>query len=244
MLTSFLAALQFLTILPPIVRRPFTMSELGNSVGFFPLVGGGLGLILWGVAWGLSQLLATPVVATLILILWLLSTGAIHFDGFLDMCDGIFGGSDPESRLNIMRDHRVGAFATAGGAVLLLLQFAALTSMPDKWLGPSLLLAPIWGRWAAAQAIVWMPYAREQGLGRAMKDHARWPQALLATILLIPIFFFFPVAAAVAMLTSIVVVMGISIFALRRIPGLTGDVYGAIIIITEVAVLVLLTTLT
>ncbi len=35
---ALMAALQFLTIVPPIVRRPFTAAEMGRAVGFFPLV--------------------------------------------------------------------------------------------------------------------------------------------------------------------------------------------------------------
>lgn len=241
MLTSFLAALQFLTILPPIVRRPFTHSELGRSVGFFPLVGWIIGAALWCVAWGVGWIFPMPVVAAITLATWLLLTGAIHFDGFLDMCDGLFGGHDPESRLTIMRDHRVGAFATAGGALLLLMLFAALISLDTMMLGPALLLAPVLGRWAAAQAIIWTPYARQQGLGRAMKDNARWPQSLLASLFILPAFILIPIPASAGFLTTLVTLAGILIITLRRIPGLTGDIYGAIIVITEAATLVLLT---
>ena len=35
----FLAALQFLTIAPPLVKRVFTEKELGQAAGFYPLVG-------------------------------------------------------------------------------------------------------------------------------------------------------------------------------------------------------------
>ena len=41
-------AAQFLTTMPPLIKRPFTPQELGRSVAFFPLVGLGLGLTLAG----------------------------------------------------------------------------------------------------------------------------------------------------------------------------------------------------
>jgi len=238
MLTSFLAALQFLTITPPLIRRPFSMPELGRSVGFFPAVGWIIGGILWGLARALTPILPSSVAAALLMGLWIIITGAIHFDGFLDMCDGLFGGHDADARLRIMRDHRVGAFATAGGGLLLLLQFAALSSMTPALRSWALLLAPVLGRWAAAQAIVWAPYARPQGLGRAMKDNARWPQALLATIFLAPMFWFFPLAAALGLAAALLTLGGVLFITLRRIPGLTGDIYGAIIVLVEVATLV------
>ena len=217
------------------------MPELGQAVGFFPLVGWLLGAVLWGVFSLLTSFFPPPVLAALLLTLWLLFSGAIHFDGFLDMCDGLFGGRTPEARLEIMRDHRVGAFATAGGSLLLLTAFAALTAIPPIRMGTALLLAPVFGRWAAAQAIVWLPYARPQGLGRAMKDHARWPQALLATLILAPACFFFPLASLYAGLATLLMLGLILLITLRRIPGLTGDSYGAIITLTEIAVLIAFT---
>ena len=50
-------------------------------------------------------------------------------DGFLDTCDGLLGGSDPEKRMEIMRDERVGAYALSGGALLLLIKFSTLASI-------------------------------------------------------------------------------------------------------------------
>src|SRR5262249_36699274 len=49
-----LAAMQFLTIAPPLVRRSFTAAELGRAVGYFPLVG----LLIGGFLVGLDRLLA------------------------------------------------------------------------------------------------------------------------------------------------------------------------------------------
>ena len=45
---SFLAALQFLTVIPPLVRRPFTDEEMVRSLGYFPVVGVLLGGLLAG----------------------------------------------------------------------------------------------------------------------------------------------------------------------------------------------------
>src|SRR5437773_449626 len=45
---GFLAALQFLTVVPPLIRRPLTPVELGRAVGWFPLVGVLLGVALIG----------------------------------------------------------------------------------------------------------------------------------------------------------------------------------------------------
>jgi adenosylcobinamide-GDP ribazoletransferase len=237
---SLLAAFQFLTTFPALIRRAFTAQELGRAVGFFPLVGLALGGILYGLASGLQVIFPSPVVAAILLAAWLLLTRALHFDGFLDSCDGLFGGFSPERRLEIMRDSRVGAFGVAGGGLLLLTKYAAIASLPHL---TGLLLAPIMGRWVLSMAIFAYPYAREKGLGRDMKDNVHWQQVILSTVVAVVAAWLF--AGWTGLLTfalaASVLWLGAS-FILRRIPGLTGDSYGALCELAEVAVLLLFTT--
>ena len=239
-MTSLLAAFQFLTILPAVIRRSFTAQELGRAVGYFPLVGLVLGVVLFGLGSGLPLIFPPAVVAIFILITWLLLTRALHFDGFLDTCDGLFGGFTPERRLEIMRDSRVGAFGVAGGGLLLLAKYAAILSLSHF---SGLVLAPIMGRWVLSIAIFTYPYAREKGLGRDMKDNVRWPQVTLSTgITVLAAWFFAGWTGLLAFaLAAIVLWLGAG-FILRRIPGLTGDSYGALCELTELVVLLLFTT--
>jgi len=169
---SLLTAFQFLTTFPAVIRRAFTTRELGRAVGYFPLVGLALGGVLYGLGSGLELIFPAHVVAVFILAIWLLLTRALHFDGFLDTCDGLFGGFTPERRLEIMRDSRVGAFGVAGGGLLLLAKYVAIISLPHL---TGLLLAPVMGRWVLSIAIFAYPYARDKGMGRDMKDNVRWP---------------------------------------------------------------------
>jgi len=237
----FFAALQFLTVVPPVVRRAFTPHELGRAVGFYPLVGALLGLALAGLNAGLLQIFLPGVVPALVLVAWIVLTGALHLDGFLDSCDGLLGGWAPEKRLHIMRDERVGAFGLAGGVSLLLLKFTTLSTTSERAL--ALVLAPTLGRWGMALAVVAFPYARPEGLGKAAKDHAGWRQVALATVFALATAALAGgwrglVALAVAALTMLIVAR----FALARLPGLTGDLYGAICEIVELATLLFWTT--
>ncbi len=226
------AALQFLTIVPPLIRRPFTADELGRSVGWFAAVGLLIGGALAGVDYGLGFVFPPGVAAALVLAAWVLVTGALHLDGFLDTCDGLFGGHTPEARLRIMRDERAGAFAVIGGVLLLLVKYACLAALANRT--EALLVAPTVGRGAMAVAVVAFPYARAEGLGRAMKDRAGAWQAVLA--------------AATAVLTAGLAAGWLGLAAvgvaapatlagaalvLRRLPGLTGDVYGALCEVIE-----------
>jgi adenosylcobinamide-GDP ribazoletransferase len=237
---SLLTAFQFLTTFPAIIRRAFTAQELGRAVGYFPLVGLALGGVLYGMEAGLSLIFPAQAVAVFILAAWLLLTRALHFDGFLDTCDGLFGGFTPERRLEIMRDSRVGAFGVAGGGMLLLAKYAAIVSLPQL---SGLLLAPVLGRWAVSIAIFAFPYAHEKGMGRDMKDNVRWLEVILATVVtLLAVWFFASWTSLLAFaIAGVVLWIGVS-FILRRIPGLTGDSYGALCELIELVTMLFFST--
>jgi len=237
---SLLAAFQFLSITPAIVKRAFTPTELGRSVGWYPLVGAAVGGVLLAANWGLAQIGLGPLTTAAILIaLWLLLTRALHLDGWMDAWDGLFGGWTPERRLEIMRDSRVGAFGVAAGIAVLLIQAGALSESARLW--PALLIAPVLGRWAMSLVLVIYPYGRASGLGRAMKDHARWPQAVLATVIAGAVVWFGAGRTGLlALALGGIAALLAAEFARRRIGGgLTGDLYGAICVLVETGVLVL-----
>lgn len=235
-LQGFLVAMQFLTISPALIKRAFTERELGQATAYFPLVGACIGAVLWGANLLLGEWFSPIVRSALVLGLWVLLSGALHLDGFLDSCDGLLGGASPEARMAIMKDSRVGAFGFAGGMLLSLLKFAALSSLPDR--SVALLLAPTLGRWGMAVGIFAFPYARPQGLGKAMKEFTTGWQVGLATL------FAFGFCGLLAGLTGLLagllaalIAWLVARFALSRIPGLTGDIYGAINELVELGVL-------
>jgi adenosylcobinamide-GDP ribazoletransferase len=235
-LCPFLAALQFLTIAPPLVRRPFTPVEMGRAVGYFPLVGVLLGGLLAGLDRGLEVILPAGVATALVLAAWVTLTGALHLDGFMDTCDGLLGGHSPEERLRILRDERVGAYAVSGGVLLLLVKYTALAAAPNR--ATAMVLAPTLGRWGMTLAVVAFPYARPEGLGRTMKDQAGRGQAVLAVGIALAASWFAGgwLGLAVMALAGVATWVGAS-FALGHLPGLTGDIYGAICEVVETLVL-------
>jgi adenosylcobinamide-GDP ribazoletransferase len=235
---AFFAALQFLTIMPPVLRQMSTPREMGRAVGFFPLVGLLLGGVLLGIDEAARLFWAPGLVAALVLAVWVISSGALHLDGLLDTCDGLLGGRTVEDRLRIMKDPRVGAFGVAGGTLFVLLKYMALASLEDRT--AAFLLAPVLGRWGMVLAIVLFPYARAEGLGRSLKDHAGWRAIAFATL---------TAGAAcwlaagerglLALAVAFVATWLAARFTLQRLPGLTGDIYGAICEIVELLVLLI-----
>src|SRR6185503_2707874 len=127
-MVAIIAAFQFLTIFPTLIKRMFTSQEMGHAVAWFPLVGIVLGLALYGVNTLAQLVFPASVSAALTLFVSVIFTRAFHLDGFMDTCDGLFGGWTPERRLEIMKDSRMGAFGVAGGILVLLTEYAALQS--------------------------------------------------------------------------------------------------------------------
>lgn len=236
--TAFLAAFEFLTIFPSGLKRAITPAELGQATGFYPMVGLGLGAILAGVGFLLHRIIPAGLSSVLILILWVIATGGLHLDGFLDACDGLFGGHTPQERLAIMSDERLGAFGLAGGVLLMLCKYAALNAIQNPSI--ALLIAPVLGRWGMTLALTIFPYGKSQGVGREIKDHISRRELALATAtaLLVSLLGGWAIGM-IAFSTVALLVWAGGRFVMRRIPGMTGDIYGALNEIVEAMILVI-----
>ena len=77
LVTPPIAAMQFLTVFPPLIRRMLTPSEMGRAVGCFSLVGALLGGLLAALDWGLGYVLPQPVSTVMVLGASILATGAM-----------------------------------------------------------------------------------------------------------------------------------------------------------------------
>jgi len=232
------AALQFLTIIP--VKRQFSPKEVGRSIGYFPVVGIFIGLVLAGLNYLLSLFLPPAVVNVLLVVSLVVLSGALHLDGLVDTCDGIAGHKTPEERWQVMHDSRAGGFGIIGVCCLLLIKYISLNSVPQSLIMLTLILLPVASRWAMVYAVFAYPYARPSGLGKVFKQGAGWPQLTMATLIALA------VAAALFQLTGLVIMFAIWVIVVamaaylkRKFSGLTGDTYGAINEVAEVCVLLL-----
>jgi len=239
-MVSLIAAFQFLTIFPTLIKRMFTSQEMGRAVGWFPLVGVALGLALYGVNYSARLIFPASISAALTLFAWVIFTRAFHLDGFMDTCDGLFGGWTPERRLEIMKDSRMGAFGVAGGVLVLLTEYASLHSSLNLF--PALLLSTTLGRWVSPLVISAFPYAREDGLGIEMKRNVSLREVLIATLITaITAWFISGWLGFALMLGTALLGFLVALYAMRLLPGLTGDIYGTVTTLVEMSVLVYFT---
>jgi adenosylcobinamide-GDP ribazoletransferase len=224
------------------VSGEITPRLTARAMAWFPVVGLMLGGVLALADVGLRALFPPLVGAALLLATWVVLTGALHLDGLLDCCDGLLAARPPEKRLEILRDTRVGAFAVVGAVCLLLVKFAALVELAPDHRISALLAIPALARAAMVYAARAYPYARSgPGLGRLFREALTWREVAFAAAVAVA-------AAGLALgtlglalaLCVLLMTVAIAWWVRRRIPGLTGDVYGAINELTEVGALLCL----
>ncbi|GAG42083.1 unnamed protein product, partial [marine sediment metagenome] len=136
------------TIIPLPQRGKVSPEEVGRSIGYFPVVGIIIGLILAGLNWLLGLFLPPTVVNALLIVCLVVISGVLHLDGFIDTCDGIAGHKTPEERWQVMHDSRAGGFGIIGAICLLLVKWVSLNSVPGSLLMATLVLMPVVSRWA------------------------------------------------------------------------------------------------
>jgi adenosylcobinamide-GDP ribazoletransferase len=243
---ELVAAVRFLTILPMPGRAQLFEKDEANArfvVGctYFPLVGLLLACLFCLLLLLLMSLVPQLALAALLVVGLVILTGGLHLDGLMDTCDGIFGGSTRERKLEIMRDSRVGSFGVLGGACILLLKFALFASMSVHVLSLALLVVLPSARWAIVLALRVFPSARPTGLGSAFHQAVTTEQLVLAGIIALVI-----VLAAghliglVVWVTVTMTTLVLGLWITRSIGGLTGDSYGAITEVMEVVALLVL----
>jgi adenosylcobinamide-GDP ribazoletransferase len=235
---NFLAAIGFLTSIP-IGKRAMEGKSLAGSAVYFPLVGLVLGFILAGVDYGLGRVLPNLLTSAITVTVLILLTGALHFEGFVDSCDGLFGGHTRERRLEIMRTKNVGAYAVAAGVLLLILKFAAIASLTAGWdRFWIIVLFPAISRWGMTLALSIFPYAREQGLGKAFRGVKLAHVVIAGAIALIAAVIFACLSGVILFVIATIISILAGLWITRMLGGLTGDIYGAINELSEVIVLV------
>ena len=160
-LRSFITAMRTLTILP----MPGKDAErMANALYYFPLVGALIGGLVTLVVWLLGGVLAWSVgagVAGVCVSAWV--TRGLHLDGLSDTVDGYYGAATRERRLEIMKDHHVGAFGVVAIVLVLLMKTAALSQLAIyghwAWIPVPFILA----RLIQVLLAVTLPYARNEG---------------------------------------------------------------------------------
>jgi adenosylcobinamide-GDP ribazoletransferase len=228
-------ALGFLTRVPVADREPLTAARLSAAAPWFPVVG----LVVGGVLGGTRLLadLALPAGAATVLALAaaLVVTGALHEDGLADVADGLGAHVSRERRLEIMRDPRVGTFGVLAVVLALLLAWSLLSGLSGVDCLRAALVGHVLGRWATLPLALAFGPARRDGKGRLL--HVTPVGLALGTAVAVAVALVAgrPGPGAVALGVCAVVAGGTGAAMARMLGGMTGDTYGAVTKLVELA---------
>lgn len=253
-LRHYLLAVQFFTRLPITGALAqwvgFSPAMLRASAAHFPGVGWLVGIAACAVFAVLSLALPdtsfTPLAAAVgSTLATVLLTGGFHEDGLADVADGLGGSSQRERALEIMKDSRVGAFATMALIFALLAKVSLLAVLASH--SPTAVLAALLGghvlsRFWPLLLIRTLSYVGNEADSKSKPLAQRiepvglaialsWCVVPLAIALLAQGFVF--VATSVA--ASALALLWMRWLFARRLQGFTGDCLGATQQVCEIA---------
>lgn len=234
---SFLIALTFLSIFPAPRRFPeWNERNLRFFCVMIPVVG-----FVFAACWALLSFglgragnLSPTLRGFVMTLLTLALTGGLHMDGLMDTCDAIFSRRDRATRLEILSDTHAGAFAVMGCVLALMAKTLLFAEIFSKGGGVSPFV-PVFSRLGMAAMLNNLPFAKSGGLA-FMTGAARHKRDNL---------FFFGLFALLSILSHSIIIPAIFILSLiiwcrlclRIFGGITGDLLGAYLEISEILLL-------
>ncbi len=237
--TDFVLAWQLLTAVPLPFKPENHERPAGWAATYYPVVGLVLGGLLAAASWLFYSLFPAGIASALVLVMWVGLTGMLHLDGFMDACDGLLPPRAPARRLEIMKDSRVGAFGVVGGVLLLLLKFNGLNALSADYRLPVLIVVPMLARWTVTWAMARYSPARTDGMGAFFLKGLTGTRVGIASLVTIGIaIWLMGIAGGVLVVVAWITAILVARFAVARIGGLTGDIYGTICETVETVLLV------
>jgi adenosylcobinamide-GDP ribazoletransferase len=230
----------FCTRLPLAHAMPIAGGDVARASWAIPIAGalvGGIGALAY---WAGYQIGLPPLpAAALALAATAAITGCLHEDGLADTVDGFGGGKDPEHKLAIMRDSRLGTFGACALAASFILRWSALASIADPLpVAMALIAAHASARAALPMFMRLVRPARRDGLS-AHAGRPPWESAAAACVVgaLALLGGLGPIGAIAGLLLLTCASTAMAWLSVQEIGGQTGDVVGALEQVNEILIL-------
>jgi adenosylcobinamide-GDP ribazoletransferase len=234
---DFLAALQFLTILPVGAGERFNPRGV---LPFFPVVGVVVGGLLLLLDWTVLQLWPRPVAALLDVVFLAFLTGALHLDGLGDAADGLYGRRTREKALAIMKDSRIGVMGLVAVVCGLAIKWGGILAL-ESHRGLLLVVIPAFARGGMLLGMRFLPYGRpEGGTGRAFFDAPLTLSSFAGFLLPLALSVFLGWRGLFLLAAFAAVVAATLAYYRAKLGCITGDMLGAMTEVTEAALFLLM----
>ena len=235
---DLLTAVQFLTRVP-VPERAYAPESMRRAVVFYPVVGLALGAAAGGLDVWLIPHMGRWGAGLGALVVLVLLTGCLHEDALADAADGFGGGWNQEGILRILKDSRIGSYGAAALGLSLMARWWMLSTIAVGDVVRYAIAAEVLGRWTALPMGWWLPAAREEaGLGAAVTGRTGGWRVVVGSGMTLGIVGVALGSRAVApMGFAGLVTVGTGWYYRRKIGGVTGDCFGATVLLAEMAVL-------
>jgi adenosylcobinamide-GDP ribazoletransferase len=232
-LENFKLALSVLTRIP-IMKVDMGKADWPKSCGYFPICGYliAIPVIIPALIFHLLNIAFPSILLSAWSIFCLITlTGAMHLDGFADICDGFGCHADKKRRIEIMHDPRVGSFGIAGMIILLLIKFAAFTVIYNNGRIFQAASIIVLSRTFLVITTYFSKPSEKKGMGALVLKKINKKTIIFSLIISIPCFIYLnTLIAAIIMFLGVILVVKKSY---KLIGGLNGDVIGALCEISE-----------
>jgi adenosylcobinamide-GDP ribazoletransferase len=235
------SVLAFLTILPA-GRDDHDIHYVAKNMYLFPLAGAGIGVIVGGMAFGVSLFLPSMLVGLLAAGALVIITGVHHTDALADFADGLMAKGGKEVKRKAMMDPAVGS----AGVAALVMYFAGMiivfnTGFPGLRIFTSIVAAEVIAKYVMV-LLTFKGMSAWEGFSSpfttAMKDGRKM---LAATAIMLPIVWLASGIAGMAALGVAVALGGLlRQVSKRSFGGISGDVLGASNEVSRLASLIVL----
>ncbi|MEN3280856.1 MAG: adenosylcobinamide-GDP ribazoletransferase [Solirubrobacteraceae bacterium] len=234
MIADARAAVAFLTRLP-VGTTDLTAARLSRAAPWFPAVG----LLVGGVMAGtraVANLVLDPTPATVLALLAaVMVTGGLHEDGLADAADAMGAHADRERKLAILRDSRVGAYGALAIVFAVVFAVAVLAPLDDGDFARAALVGNVLGRWSTLPQALALRSAHADGSGALVRPSRVAVAAGTAIALATALVAGGLGPGAIAIATAAAVTALGAAAALRVLGGVSGDTFGAVAKLVELA---------
>jgi len=246
-------ALSLFTVIPVAGPAEIRRDSAARALAWLPVLGGLLAAVAGGALLaveagghsGPRRLLAATIAVAVLGVL----TGGLHLDGLADTVDGLGSRRPRAEALDIMRRSDIGPMGVAALVLVILLQVTALATLAPELPSAVALVAAVVTSRVAVILAAGSPAARPGGFGALIAGATTARARAIALVALLAV-----VGAGGAATGGIsfagrglaAVVAGLLAAALlhrgarRRLGGMTGDVFGALIEVSTAVVLLVL----
>lgn len=208
-----------------------------------------VGLVIGLASYGLASLIrissfALLLQSSLVVLIPLLLTGFIHFDGLMDTADAVFSRADQTKKLAILKDPHVGSFAVITFGVVLLLQFISIHTLlanPGDLI--VLLFIPVIARAMTSLFVLNIPAVLTDGYAKSFREQKHRSHSVFIVVVLLLALglscWLGGLKLTAILLGQVIVAMVAMLLLYRDFRGISGDLSGFVLTVSETAALLI-----